>query len=174
MKMLTETLDKVYISCGSNIGDRQGHLSIAVSELRKNTSINIIRVSGLFETEPWGVKEQAEFLNCVVEIATGLSPINLYRLLQTVEVNAGRKLDSERWSERELDLDILMFGDHIIETNELIIPHALILERKFVLEPLAQLCPERIIAGKNISVQQALVDCTDNSRIVEIKREWFN
>ncbi|MCF7811377.1 2-amino-4-hydroxy-6-hydroxymethyldihydropteridine diphosphokinase [bacterium] len=168
-----ENLEKVYLSCGSNIGDRQGYLSFAVSELKKSANINITKVSGLFETEPWGVKEQPEFLNCVVEITTNLSPSNLLGALKSIEILAGRKLDSAKWLARELDLDILMFGDHIIETNELIIPHVLILERKFVLEPLAQLCPECIIAGKNISVQQALIDCRDNNRVLEIKREWL-
>jgi 2-amino-4-hydroxy-6-hydroxymethyldihydropteridine diphosphokinase len=174
VNLLVDNFDKVYISCGSNIGDRQANLSFALSELRKSININFIRVSGLFETQPWGVKEQSDFFNCVVEITTNLSPEQLLETLKSIEALAGRKTDSAKWSERELDLDILVYGDHIIKTNELIIPHALILERKFVLEPLAQLCPDIVIAGKNISVQQALKSCTDNGKVTEIKREWLN
>jgi len=165
---------KIYISCGSNIGDRQANLSFAVSELRKCVNINLIKVSGIFETEPWGVKEQPYFLNCTMELSASLNPHNLLEILQSIETLAGRKHNAEKWIARELDLDILLYGSLIMDTAELKIPHLLLTKRRFVLEPLAQLCPEAVIPGHNISVYQALNSCIDENVVTEIKREWLN
>jgi len=174
VNLLTDKRVKIYLSCGSNLGDRLTNMSFAVSELRKCVNTNLTKVSGLFETEPWGVKDQPYFLNCAMELSTSLKPHHFLGILQSIEALAGRKYNAGKWTERELDLDILLYGSQIIDTVELKIPHPLLTKRRFVLEPLAQLYPEVIIPGKNISVYHALDSCNDESEVTEIKREWLN
>jgi 2-amino-4-hydroxy-6-hydroxymethyldihydropteridine diphosphokinase len=138
-----------YVGLGSNLGDREAQL------LRAAELIGAIRLSPVMETEPWGYEDQPRFLNAVAEIETELPPRALLDLLLEVERQLGRERVGPRWGPRTIDLDLLLYGDEAVSEPGLEIPHARLLERLFVLEPLAALVPERKIPG-NGTVRAAL------------------
>ena len=130
-----------YLALGSNEGDRRGNLRRGIASLP-----GVRRLSGVYETAPVGGPAQGPYLNCVVEIDTGLGPHDLLAECQRVEHEAGR-VRSVRWGPRTLDVDILLFDDLAIDEPGLVIPHPRMAERRFVLEPLADLAPERCPPG---------------------------
>ena len=142
---------KVYLGLGSNLGERKKNIETSLALLMENPSIKIKKVSSLIETEPEGIKKQPFFLNGVAEIETDLSPSLLLKLLKSIEKALGRKT-VRRWGPRIIDLDILLYGDLIIDDDNLKIPHPLLTERNFVLAPLKEIAPEAIhpILGKKI------------------------
>ena len=132
-----------YLSLGSNSGDRFKLIQQAVNFLDLCENISLVRSSSLYETEPWGLKEQNWFLNAAVEIKTGLSAQDLLVKCQNIEKTLGRNRDQEiRWGERPLDIDIIFFGDEIINSDILTIPHKYMHKRAFVLVPLLELIPD--------------------------------
>jgi 2-amino-4-hydroxy-6-hydroxymethyldihydropteridine diphosphokinase len=143
----------VFISLGSNIEPRAEHLQRARQEM--GTQIQITRLSSIYETEPWGFSEQACFLNQVIECRVSLSAMELLRLLKRIECNVGRK-PTFRFGPREIDLDILLYGNAIIDAEDLTIPHPRIVERAFILVPLAELDMELKLPGSGLSVRKAL------------------
>ncbi len=130
----------VYLSLGSNLGDRQGALLGAIDRLAAG-DFRIRRVSAIYETEPLEVRDQPWFLNLVLEAETELFPRQLLARVQKVEREMGRKRLRAK-GPRTIDIDILLYGDSVIETPELVIPHPRLAERRFVLEPLAELAPQ--------------------------------
>lgn len=142
---------KVYIGLGSNLGYRKGNIRKAVSLLEGLGRIS--KISSIYETEPVGPVEQRWFLNAVVEIETDLEPRELLLRLKELERRIGRSEGGERWGPREIDLDILFYGDLVMEDEDLIIPHPRIGERRFVLEPLYEIAPDLIhpITGSTVS-----------------------
>jgi len=131
---------RVYIGIGSNLGHRKTNCLKAIEYLKKS-GIHIVRQSSMIETEPWGVKDQPEFINMVVEAETELSPDDLIRQLKECEQAMGR-VQSHRWGPRLIDLDILFYDDLVLETEELKIPHPEVQNREFVLRPMCELAPE--------------------------------
>jgi 2-amino-4-hydroxy-6-hydroxymethyldihydropteridine diphosphokinase len=142
---------KVYLGLGSNLRGRRKNIERAIALLMKNSSVRVKKISSLIETEPEGVKKQPFFLNGVVEIETDLPPALLLKLLKSIEKTLGRKA-TKRWGPRIIDLDILLYGELIIDNDNLKIPHSLLTERNFVLAPLKEIAPEAIhpILGKKI------------------------
>ena len=138
-----------YVGLGSNLGDREGLIRRA-AEL-----IGAVRLSTLIETDPWGYENQPRFLNAVAEIDTTLSARQLLDHLLDVERRLGRERIGPRWGPRTIDLDLLLYGDEVIDEPGLVVPHPRIAERRFVLEPLAELVPTRILPGKG-TVREAL------------------
>jgi 2-amino-4-hydroxy-6-hydroxymethyldihydropteridine diphosphokinase len=132
---------KVYLALGSNLGDRMGNLASAVERLSE--SITIRKVSSIYETEPVYYKEQPLFLNAALSGLTELDPFDLLRFVKGIESELGRQ-PSFRNAPRLIDIDILFYGDRIIDTLELTIPHTHIAERAFVLVPLAEIAPEMV------------------------------
>jgi len=132
----------VYIGIGSNLGDREDNCERAIKLLIDN-EITVTKRSSMAETEPWGVKEQPDFINMAVEIKTGLTPEELLSLLKNIEVDVGR-LPTSHWGPRIIDLDILFYDDVVMDTPELQIPHPGISEREFVLKPLAEIAPDKM------------------------------
>jgi 2-amino-4-hydroxy-6-hydroxymethyldihydropteridine diphosphokinase len=131
---------KVYLSLGSNLGEREATLREAVERLRKLGSI--IAISSLYETEPVEVEElQPWYLNCVVAMETGLTPEEFLAGTQAVELTLGRQR-YVRHAPRTLDIDILLFGDAVVNTAELTIPHPGVTRRRFVLQPLEEIAPD--------------------------------
>jgi 2-amino-4-hydroxy-6-hydroxymethyldihydropteridine diphosphokinase len=128
-----------YLSLGSNIGDRAANLREAIERLRSMG--NAGAVSSLYETEPIEFTKQPWFLNCVVEIETGLSPTKLLDGILEIEKQMGRHREKKK-GPRNIDLDILFYGDEIVDGPELTIPHPAMHERRFVLAPLAEIAPE--------------------------------
>jgi 2-amino-4-hydroxy-6-hydroxymethyldihydropteridine diphosphokinase len=130
----------VYISIGSNLGDRESNFRTALERFKQKGMI-IRSESSRYETEPWGVKDQPRFLNMAVEITTELSPEELLRTLKDIETEMGRN-KTFKWGPRIIDLDILLFDDIILDGEDLRIPHPFMHERDFVLKPLAEIAPD--------------------------------
>lgn len=152
---------KVYIAMGSNLGDRWAYLKSAVEGLGELALDGRVEVSSIYETEPWGPIVQGPFLNGVVRMWTALTPYELHSALFQLEERLGRTGREVRWGPREIDLDILLYGDRIVKTLQLEIPHPRMLERRFVLVPLAELEPGAFIPGSGLTVIQALERCPD-------------
>ena len=133
---------RVFLSLGSNIGDRASNLSRALSLLRSDT-VRIRRVSSLYESSPVGVTDEPvpDYINCVAEADTGLPPRSLLDYVKGVESRMGRA-PTFRWGPRVIDIDILLYEGVTVESDELTIPHPRIADRKFVLIPLLELEPE--------------------------------
>jgi dihydroneopterin aldolase/2-amino-4-hydroxy-6-hydroxymethyldihydropteridine diphosphokinase len=130
----------VYISIGSNLGDREKNCSRSIELLEKN-GIVVRQRSSLYETIPWGVREQPLFLNMVIEAETELKPQELLEVLKNVEIEVGRE-KSSRWGPRSIDLDILLYDDITLDEETLTIPHPYLHERDFVLIPLCEIAPD--------------------------------
>jgi 2-amino-4-hydroxy-6-hydroxymethyldihydropteridine diphosphokinase len=125
-----------YLSLGANIGDRGKNLREAISRLQ--TTEKVVVISSFYETEPVDVARQSWFLNCVVSVETNRSPQQLMELLLHIEQEMGRRR-LEAKGPRSIDIDILLFGDAVINSPELTVPHPAIQRRRFVLEPLAEI-----------------------------------
>ncbi|MBA4348623.1 MAG: 2-amino-4-hydroxy-6-hydroxymethyldihydropteridine diphosphokinase [Thermodesulfovibrio sp.] len=132
----------VHIGIGSNIGDRRANCMKAIKNI-KNHDIDVKKISSPYETKPWGIKDQPDFINMTVEAETSLSPEELLKVLKDIEKEMGRE-DSVRWGPRLIDLDILFYDDRVIDIENLRIPHPLLYKRDFVLLPLSEIAPDKI------------------------------
>ena len=132
-------LQKVFLSFGSNLGDRKAILQTAIDALAA-TNVRVKKVSSLYETEPKDFLEQPWFLNCVLEGETALTPQELLRALRGIEAQLGSKKEFAK-GPRLLDIDILLYGDETIDLPQLRVPHPRMLQRNFVLAPLAEIAP---------------------------------
>ena len=137
-------MSRVFIGVGSNEGDRLQHISNAVKALGATAGVAVTQMATITETEPVGGPPQGAYLNTVVELETALDPTELLKTLKAIEQRLGRKPSAERWGPRPIDLDLLLYDDRVIHTPELTVPHPRLHERRFVLEPLAQLAPDII------------------------------
>ena len=131
----------IYLALGSNVGERMGNLRSAVERL--SPKVNIKKVSSVYETEPVYYKEQPLYLNAVLSAVTELEPSDLLRFVKGIESGLGRQ-PSFRNAPRLIDIDILFYGNKVVRTEELTIPHPGIEERAFVLAPLAEIAPELV------------------------------
>jgi len=130
----------VYIGIGSNLGDRQKSCLRAI-ELLQERGIVVIKKSSLYETEPWGYKDQPQFINMAIEGETEFNPKELLMVLKNIEREIGRE-ESLRWGPRKVDLDILLFDTIILTEDSLEIPHPLLHKRDFVLKPLCEIASD--------------------------------
>jgi 2-amino-4-hydroxy-6-hydroxymethyldihydropteridine diphosphokinase len=131
----------VYLGLGSNIGDKVANCLLALEEISASDRNHIHAVSSLYKTEPIGYQEQDWFINCVAEVSTALLPRPFYALLQEIEKRMGRE-KTVPMGPRIIDLDILFYGNEVLDEADLIIPHPRLHERGFVLVPLAELAPD--------------------------------
>jgi len=130
-----------FLGLGSNVGDRLNYILKALDHIENYGKI--LKCSTVYESQPWGVKDQPSFLNSVVMVETNLRPVELLHRVKKSEILLGRK-DRGRWGPREIDIDILLYEDHIIMLSFLKIPHPHLLERDFVLIPLLEIAPHLI------------------------------
>jgi len=131
----------IYIALGSNVGDREANLKKALAMLIETPHVNVRRISSFIENPAVGGPEDSpDFLNAAIEVTTTLSPHALMKRLLEIEREMGR-LREKKWEPRCIDLDLLLFGDQIISDDTLIVPHPLMHERKFVIQPLAEIAP---------------------------------
>ena len=143
-----QPLTRAFVGLGSNLGERAATIRRALELLDRARGVQVIAVSTLRETEPWGPVEQPPFLNGVAELETGLEPEALLAVLLEVERELGRTRSGERWGPRTIDLDLLLHGDAVLELPGLTLPHPRLHERRFALEPLAELAPEARVRGR--------------------------
>lgn len=148
---------------GSNIGDRESNIAQAISILEVSQDIDNITNASFYLTEPMYNKEQEYFINTVVGLETVLKPFELLDLIKNIESMLGRKQQKKKNMPRTIDIDILVHGESVIETEELIIPHPHIIHRKFVLIPFDEIAPDYKIPLINSSVHELLVNCEDQS-----------
>ncbi len=168
-----ESVD-AFVGMGSNLGDRLAALRRAASRLNEEPDLAVIDVSTVYETEAHvrpGDAEQPDHLNAVVWLRTERTAEDLLTILQRIEREAGRSQAAPKWSPRPLDLDLLLFGDRVMETcrgdvDDLIVPHPRMAERRFVLQPLADLVHNLVVPGAdNATVADLLNRCPDARRV---------
>ena len=135
-------MSRVFIGIGSNEGDRLSNISQAARAMSRLPQTRLVQMATIIETEPVGGPPQDLYLNTVVELDTTLRPHELLAALQAIERKLGRGPSTERWGPRPMDLDILLYEGQVIQEERLSIPHPRMHERRFVLEPLAQLAPD--------------------------------
>jgi 2-amino-4-hydroxy-6-hydroxymethyldihydropteridine diphosphokinase len=135
-----------YVGLGANVGPREVTLLRAVDLLAEADDVEVLAVSQLRETEPVGVLDQPSFLNGAVRVETSLAPRVLLELLLDIERSLGR-VRAERWGPRSVDLDLLVYGDETVDEPGLRIPHPRLHQRRFALEPLAELDPDLVVPG---------------------------
>jgi 2-amino-4-hydroxy-6-hydroxymethyldihydropteridine diphosphokinase len=134
--------ERVFIGLGTNLGtDLERNLREAISAIGNLPRTQVVRASSFLTSEPWGVADQPRFLNAVVEIRTGLEPLELLRALKNLESQLGR-VPSYRWGPRSIDFDIILYGQRVVNEPGLEIPHPRFKERDFVLRPLREIAPE--------------------------------
>lgn len=142
-------MTSVLIALGGNVGDVRGTFRKAISNICGMTQAVLIARSSDYTTPPWGVEQQDAFINAAIEIETALDPHALLFTLHKIEKKFGRdRAHEQRWGPRTLDLDIIAYGDEQFQTPDLILPHPRLFERAFVLVPLAEIAPDRVIAGQ--------------------------
>lgn len=136
---------RVYLGLGTNLGDKEQNLRMSVHQIEERVG-NVVSLSAFYITEPWGFDSGNSFLNAVVCVDTNLSPIKLLNETQTIERELGRtkKSVNGQYSDRLIDIDILLYGSMVMNTKELTLPHPLMTRRKFVMEPLAEIAPELV------------------------------
>jgi len=133
-------MERIFLGLGSNLGDRSANLRAAVSHLRK-AGVHPTRSSSCYETEPVGPQDQGKFLNAVIEVRSSLEPRELLDLCKEIERRLGRQ-PTIRWGPRLIDIDILLWGDRVIDEPDLRVPHPEMPNRAFVLAPLDEIAPE--------------------------------
>lgn len=139
-------MSEAFVGIGSNLGDREGYLRRALELLAAEDGVEVTAVSTLRETEPVGPVSQGPFLNGAVRIETDLAPRQLLERLLAIEERIGR-VRVERFGPRTIDLDLLVYGDEVIDEPGLTVPHPRLRERRFALEPLADLAPGLVVPG---------------------------
>lgn len=140
---------RAYLSLGANLGDRAATLHTAVRQLAQLPHTRLVAASSLLETAPWGNTAQPDFLNMAVELSTALSPEALLAGLHAIEDSLGRQR-AEHWGPRTIDIDLLLYEGEYRDTPALRLPHPALTQRRFVLEPLAEIAPELDIHGKSV------------------------
>jgi 2-amino-4-hydroxy-6-hydroxymethyldihydropteridine diphosphokinase len=158
-----------YFSLGSNVGDRGGNLLSAIKRLRELGTV--VAVSGFYETEPVGLREQPWFLNSAVALETNESASVLLKRALAIEQEMGRLRTRDK-GPRTIDIDILLFGDEVVEERGLKIPHPAMHERRFVLEPLAEIAPEAVHPTTGKTVRELLAALPAGQVVRRVEKEF--
>jgi 2-amino-4-hydroxy-6-hydroxymethyldihydropteridine diphosphokinase len=149
------------LGLGGNVGDVRATLEEAVRRFADGVDVKLIARSSDYRTPPWGVTDQPPFINCAIAVETMLTPQALLDCAHAVERALGRDRSREqRWGPRTIDVDLLAYGDVTIAKPDLTLPHPRLFERAFVLIPLAEIMPDRLIAGRRIREAAAQIDAT--------------
>lgn len=163
-------IEKVVLGFGSNTGRRLRNIEAAVKEIALNEGFNILTLSSIYETEPWGYKNQRKFLNCAGAYLCRLNPLKLVKTIEKIEKKIGR-IKRGKWKAREIDIDVLFYGKRVYKNKRLVIPHPFIHERNFVLKPLVELMPGFIHPKLNKNIRFLYLHSKDNCRVKLYKAE---
>jgi 2-amino-4-hydroxy-6-hydroxymethyldihydropteridine diphosphokinase len=159
-------LAEALLALGGNVGKVRDTFDRALAMLCDGTRVRLKARSSDYATPPWGVEDQPTFVNCCVAVDTDLTPRDLLTRVQTVEQALGRaRAQERRWGPRPIDIDILSYDDLILDGGDLTLPHPRLFERAFVLVPLAEIVPDRVIAGRRVRDALAAVDATGIERL---------
>ena len=160
-----------YLSLGSNLGERREQLHRACAAL-ENGGVRLRQISSLYETAPVDVVEQGWFLNCVLEIETTLEPLALLREMQRIEHGLDRRREQPK-GPRTIDIDLLLYGDSVLNLPELVIPHPQMTRRRFVLEPLREIAPALEIPNTAKTVEELWQQLEDSSAVQRLEEHWY-
>ncbi len=164
-----EANELVYLGIGSNLGDRLANITASIS-LLESKQIKCLRCSSIYETEAWGFEAEATFYNCVIECQTAVAAVELLSHIKTIETELGRTLKtSTEYSSRTIDIDILLYKNDSLSTDELTIPHQHLSKRNFVLYPLAELIPSTCHPLEQLTFSELLKNSPDKSEITIVK-----
>ena len=152
-------MDNVFIGLGSNLKNPLSQLKKAIENINQLETVTVNNVSSFYSSPPMGPQEQPDYINAVIELSTILEPESLLDALQNIEQEQGR-VRKERWGARTLDLDILLYGNEIINNDRLIVPHSGIRERNFVLYPLRELVDENFDIPEVGNIKELLATCS--------------
>ena len=159
-----------FIGIGSNQGDKYGNCVLAIEDICACEKNLLHEQSSFYLTEPWGYREQDDFINVVIKVETSFSPLDLLSFLQGVERKLGKKKDFN-WGPRTIDLDILSYNNQMLELPQLTIPHPLLHQRGFVLIPLKEIAPHLIHPVFNQTISQLFDQLNDNKRAIKLGEE---
>ncbi len=159
---------EAFIGLGTNLGNREENLKKAIENIITSVG-EVISSSGIYVTEPWGFRSEDHFLNMVILINTRLKAVDLLKQILKIEMQMGRVRGAEKYSSRVIDIDILLYGNEIINKQYLKVPHPMIQERKFVLIPLCDIAAEMIHPVLKKTFAALLKECRDESVVKKVK-----
>jgi 2-amino-4-hydroxy-6-hydroxymethyldihydropteridine diphosphokinase len=163
--------NRAWLGLGGNLGDPQKAMASALQAIDADPRNDVVAVSSVYRTPPWGKTDQPDFLNAVASVETGLSPRELLDLCLEAERGL-KRVRAERWGPRTIDIDLLLFGDRAIEEPGLEVPHPRMTQRAFVLLPLAEIAPELKIGAKTAAQFLAMLDTKGIERVTADGNWW--
>jgi 2-amino-4-hydroxy-6-hydroxymethyldihydropteridine diphosphokinase len=163
------SLVRAYIALGSNLGNRIGQMQSALKALAEDNQLKVLQISPLYENRAVGMREADDFLNAIAEVETSMAPLALLDFCLEVESKLGR-VRTKEWAPRTIDLDIIAYGDEVIEHERLQVPHPRIAERDFVVHPLCAIAPNLEIRGQRVTHMSAALPM-DRLTLCELKLE---
>jgi 2-amino-4-hydroxy-6-hydroxymethyldihydropteridine diphosphokinase len=165
-------MNRIFLSLGSNLGDRGQNLKKGIGLLKQLAGRPGV-ISSIYEAEPWGCDSDLNFYNQVMELFTPLRPLPLLEAIHEIEKLCGRDRSTSRYAPRTMDIDILFYGDSVIELPELVVPHPNLQERQFVLVPLNEIAPHVVHPILKRDMEQLLQDCGDDKKIIQ-RLQWVH
>ena len=159
-------MEEAYLLLGSNLGDSKSYISEAVVNIRKEIG-ELLECSSLYQTASWGNVNQPDFINQVIRVRTNLNPQQLLTNILVIETRLGRQR-LEKWGSRTIDIDLLFYGDHIIQEENLKVPHPFLHLRRFTLMPLVELNPGFVHPILNLTVQELCENLNDDLSVIKL------
>lgn len=164
-------MERAYIGLGGNVGEPARAMAAALAALRRHPGMELVAVSSLYRTPPWGKLDQPDFLNAAAGLATTLEPRALLQACLDIERGLKRER-TERWGPRTIDIDVIAFGNRVIREEGLEIPHPRFASRAFVLVPLAEIAGDFTIGGETVAALAARLDTSGIERVAG-PQDWF-